>query len=522
MTNAMRTVGPLLAATLLLASGCDQGSGSGSFDWLRQPLEVAWLPGAPPLLAYTVAIDSPETHRTALLIAAAGDGVRFLQAGESDANGGPPPLPGTEISSADWLWSPQAHALGDRRFVFAIAEEADGQRGIRFVSWTGDVSTASLASGRVPQSTGAVAFAVVPCGAGDALCVLLGREKSGSSGFDVALARVDADGKAVEEPGTVSLWTTTGLIRSVHALPNPTGAQVDVLVQTCEGCDSLDYDGWETAIYGVTTRFFDLEVAASDGALIRAAAERLVWEGLADPATSTPAPTGDAVRLVYWRTADTVAPACHAKGHCPTSRALISALWTPDGGTPTESAAITRSEIAHLARGAYREGEPWVLWRERDAENRYLRELWLGRLRDGDPAVEDGQRVTRTFTPLLLAREHSSSPNALPFDYVDGLAVTPSDDGFWIALRYRDVYPGGAEVCGERALVGVWSARVSPDGFVLQESDDKDALARDDLCGGGGACQVGAGGAPTGGLLLVVLIAIGALVARLRPRRRLR
>ena len=513
--KAVRTLfALLLGAVLLQAAACSGGTSSSELGWLREPLEVTWVEGgAPdtaPVLVYSVAIDSRESHRTALMAVTGGEAVRFLQGAESDANGNAPALPGTEIATAEWFWAPQGIVLGDRSFVFAIGEESDGRRLVRHASWTGPVDTAAPARTAISGSTNAVAFAVAPCGA--ELCVVIGRERASSGAFELVLARVDAEGEAVGD--VVTLASVEGLIRSVHALPDASGEHLDLLVQTCTGCDALNVDDWERAMYTVVSRFLHLQVAVADGSETAAASELLEWGGLMDTARSTL--TADGAALTYWRTAATEPPACDPKGHCPIARHFVAATWSAATGQLLESDPVSTSEVAYLGTGVTRDDSIWLLWRALDPADRFLRELWMGKLVPGADPPAEGERVTRTYTGLTFADERTSSPNALPFDYLDALDAAPADDGLWIAMRFRDLLPGGAEICGERTLVGVWSARVSPDGIVLEESDDKDALFRADVCGGDGGCHVGGSTLPSA-VFLVLTLAL--LVSRRRRSR---
>lgn len=505
----LAALGALLAAAVL--AGCGSGDGATGADWLRDPLEVALVPGEPPQIVYTVAVDSRDSHETALMVAPSNEEVVFDVAAVSDANGNAPALPGTKVATAYWLWGPRVVVLGERTHVLAIAEDEGGTRQLQRASW--EETPGEDLPDAVSGSPGVVAFDVVPCDA-DA-CVVLARTGDGAS-TELVLSRFDSAGEEVGDQTTLA--SVDGVVRSLHVVRDDAAdpPALDVLALACEGCGDVTWDAYEEDIYAVTSRVVHVR-AGLDGAAATEPATVFEWGGLVEPASATAWQDGAA--LLYWRTSATDAPGCTDQGHCPIERSLVLGLWSRTADY-TESAPLARSELAYLQGVTASPDRLWALWREGTEEDPYLRELKVADVSDGADATGAGAtNLTRSYAPLVARSDRSDSPAALPFDFVDGLAALPTaGDGPWIALRFRDLPPGGPDVCGDAVRVGVWTAQLSEDGLVGPSSPDKDSLRREPTCGGGG-CSAGPGAPGGAGALAGLAVLLGLTAAALRLRR---
>lgn len=500
----------LLLWTAPAALGACSGEESAvAVSWIREPLEATWLPqadGEAPRILYTVSYDSRDSHRSALVIATAGDGIGFIEGSASDDNGNAPQVPGDEVTSAFGLWSPRALRLGERSFVFVIVVEADGSRRLQRVSWTDDPALAT--EGALLGTNGLRAFDVAVVGE---QIVVVSVEDEGNAPR-LRLTLLDAEGEPVGEPRVLATGpeaTVQGLWLRAEAGEADGAIVGDVLLQSCAGCASLDDESWESAIYDVEGVFSGLSFSTDeDGAEL---AEIFRWGGLVERASVVAGDEG--FHLLYWRTAQDSFPGCHEQGHCATERDLVSGTWTPEGGFE-ERSPLSRSEIAYLAAVALREGVPWALWRERDEAFRWRRALFVGQL-GADGALVERFLAAETYTALMLGADWGGATERLPFEFVDTLATLPADDGLWVAMRYRDLPPGATQVCDEDVRVGVWTARLAPDGTLLQQSEDRTLLALEADCGGGGCAAGSTGG---GGLGLLLLLSL-AFLPRFFPYR---
>lgn len=505
-------LGALIVALASATAACDSGGGGDAVDWLRQPLQVGWVASDPPRVLYTVAVDSREDHDTVLQVVDAGSKITFNQAAADDENGNAPLVPGTELTRAYWLWDPTGLVVGTRTHVLVVAEDSAGERQLRRVTWEGEAGETT--TGVVNGSNGVIAYAALPCDAD--VCVVLARATAATGPTDLTLARFDEAGDRVGDPTTIQ--RLDGLVRSIHAAPVPSdgttpAAAVDVLAVTCEGCDALTYDTYEEDLYSVKSRVVHLRVPldGTEAALPDALDE---WGGLVEPATS--AVTAAGLTLLYWRTASEDAPGCDSHGHCAIARDLVSATWTRETGAFAKGTTIATSELAYLQAAVLSDGRAWALWRETSEDDVWLRTLRFAEIADGAPTTT----IARTFAPLLLRDALSKSPATLPFEYVDGLAaVGTADDGPWVALRFRSLLPGGPEVCGEAARVGVWTAQLSTDGLVATSNTDAETLRSETVCGDATCAAAGADARGAAAPLAPLFALLFALFVALRRSR---
>lgn len=498
----LRSAGAL-GLLLVLVSQCTGGDAKSAFDWRRQPLEAGWIAGEPPLLFYTVAEDSREQHRTVLRVLQPTQLEGFLEAAEEDPNGNAPATPGTSVSNDFWLWSPQGMAVGERYFIFVLTEDSGGDRQIERISWTDSPEVPTRAP--VADSQDAVAFHAAPCG--DGICLVMARTATSEATSSLVVRWLDADGEPLGDD--VTTQAPAGVVLAVTAFPGAAAGDgrptLDVLAQVCEGCEDISYDDYENDIYDVTTTFVHLAVEPGEDAPAPTALGQ--HGGLVEPAAFAATASGGAA--LYWRTAAEAAPECHPQGHCPILRELVLASWERGANTWTESAPLAASELAYARALTASGNQLWAAWREEDAVDPWRRTLFVAPLAaDGSVALTPLE-LAQTYAPELYATEVSASPAALPFGAVDSLSLAPgTDEGAWLAMRYRDLRALYGNRCDHAARAGIWGIQIAAGGAVSGPTEDAESLAYEATCSEGGGCTAGRGTPEGTGMLVPVWLGL--------------